>query len=320
MWTAFLLGLGHLLSVFFDISHNYGLAIIMLTVTLRIILMPLAIKQIKGMEQQQKQQAAMRKMQPELKKIKEKYKDDRAKMLEEQKRLHDEHGVNALTSLGGCLPMLLQFPILIAMYRMLLGCGKVLKKGSKACAAGYLGVKYLPVASALRRTIIAGKATFLTLKLGSTPSQIYKSQGLGPAIPYYTLVVLMGVTMWYQQRQMTKVTAVDPQMAQTQKFMAFLPLMFTFFFLRYPVGMTLYWVVTNIWTVGQQAILLKKFGPPPPEVAATGPNGKGASPNGSAKKIDPKMLDDAGRKSAVSKDQRKKPKGSGARKKRSGKR
>ena len=316
MWTAFLLGLGQMLSFFFDVAHNYGLAIIMLTITFRIILLPLAVKQVKGMEAQQKQQAAIRKLQPELKKLKEKHKDDRQKLYEEQKRLHEEHGVNAMSSLGGCLPMFLQFPILIAIYRMLLGCGKFVKAGAKSvCAPGYLGVKYLPVGSALRKTIIAGHATFVGLKLGATPADIYKSQGLVNALPYYLLVGVMGLTMWYQQRQMTRVTVVDPQMAQTQKFMAFLPLMFTFFFLRYPMGMTLYWVVTNIWTVGQQAILLKKFGPPPTAALAGGgaKPGKGSSPNGVAKKVDPKQVT-----SNPTKGNRPKPKGSGARKKRSG--
>jgi YidC/Oxa1 family membrane protein insertase len=109
VWGAILRFLGTILNGIYGIIPSYGLAIILLTVLVRIVLIPLTVKQIRSM-------AAMQKLQPELKRLQAKYKTDRQKLNEEMMKLYREHGVNPL---GGCLPLLMQMPVFIALYSVL---------------------------------------------------------------------------------------------------------------------------------------------------------------------------------------------------------
>src|SRR6266849_7050120 len=116
MFTAFhelLAFLGKGLAFFYDLIPSYGLAIILLTVAVRLVMLPLTIKQTRSMQE-------MQRLQPEVKRIQAKYKGDRQKMNEEMMNLYKEHKVNPL---GGCLPLLLQLPIFLALYRVFAGCG-----------------------------------------------------------------------------------------------------------------------------------------------------------------------------------------------------
>src|SRR5688500_8728749 len=135
MFSALLHGMGQLLAYFYSIIPNYGVAIIMLTILVRTAMIPLAIKQAHSMQANRGNAEKMRKLQPEVKKLKEKYKDDRQKVYEEQKKLYEEHGVNMLGGLNGCLPMLLQMPIFLAMYSVLSGCEKLI--GARNCVPGF---------------------------------------------------------------------------------------------------------------------------------------------------------------------------------------
>ena len=140
MFTLFheLLALmGRGLSFFYDLVPSYGLAIILLTVAVRLVMLPLTIKQTRSMQE-------MQKLQPEVKRLQAKYKGgDRQKMNEEMMKLYKEHKVNPL---GGCLPLLLQLPIFLALYRVFAGCGA---HNVKVCPISSVGTKYLPVGSAL---------------------------------------------------------------------------------------------------------------------------------------------------------------------------
>src|SRR6059058_4682110 len=108
-WQSLLNALGWVLSHIYDGAHNYGLAIILLTLGIRLILLPLDLKQIRSMQ-------AMQAIQPQVKGLQQKYKGNRQKLNEEMMRLYKERGVNPL---AGCLPMLLQIPVLIALYSVL---------------------------------------------------------------------------------------------------------------------------------------------------------------------------------------------------------
>ena len=191
---------------------NWGVAIILATFFLRLILFPL--NQF-AMLRMRKTQAEMARIQPKLKAIKARYakkKDaaSRQKMNEETMALYREEGINPMGGVSGCLPMFLQFPILIGFYNM------------------------LTVAVELR-----GAPFYLWIKDLSQPD------------PYYLIPVAMGLTMFFQQRMsMSKVT--DPVAQQQQKFMMFMPFMFTFFCLQMPAGMVLYWFVNNLLGIGQQ--------------------------------------------------------------------
>lgn len=198
-----------------NILANWGVAIILATLTLRIALFPL--NQF-AMVRMRKTQADMQKVQPKLKGIRAKYakkKDaqSRQKMNEETMALYRAEGINPMGGVTGCLPMFLQFPILIGFYNM------------------------LTVAVELR-----GAPFVLWIKDLSQPD------------PFYLIPLAMGVTMFVQQKMaMSKVT--DPMAQQQQKFMMFMPFMFTFFCLQMPAGMVLYWFVNNLLGIGQQELV-----------------------------------------------------------------
>lgn len=256
MFNSVVYGMGRLLAYFYDFIPSYGVAIVLLTVLVRVMMIPLAIKQAKIMEANRGNAEKMRSLAPEVKKLKDKYKDDRAKQYEEQKKLYDQHGVNMLGGLSGCLPMLLQMPVFYAMYSVLSGCNKIIGSG-RVCKVGF----HVPDGSALKAAIVDGQATFLGMNLNSLPSKALQEVGLLRALPYYLLIAVMGYTMWYQSRQMMRAQpVVDPQMAQTQKIMQFLPLMLVFASLSFPAGLTVYWSATNIWAIGQQYVLMRRFG------------------------------------------------------------
>jgi len=190
------------LNALFDLVHNWGLAIIVLTIIIRIFMWPLTRKSFVGM-------AAMQKMQPEMQRIQKLYSDDKVRMQQEMMKLYRE---SKTSPMSGCLPMLLQIPIFFALYKALL------------------------IAVPLRQ------AQFLWIS------------DLAVMDPYFILPVLMGVSMWWQQHLQMKSTApADPNnpMAQTQKFMKWMPVLFTALFAWMPAGLVLYWTVSNIFGIGQ---------------------------------------------------------------------
>ncbi|MCH7779404.1 MAG: YidC/Oxa1 family insertase periplasmic-domain containing protein, partial [Acidobacteria bacterium] len=194
---------------------NWGVAIILATLLLRIALFPL--NQF-AMVRMRKTQAEMQRIQPKIKAIRSKYakkKDaqSRTKMNEETMALYRAEGINPMGGVTGCLPMFLQFPILIGFYNM------------------------LTVAVELRGAPLVFWITDL-----SQPD------------PWKVIPVAMGITMFLQQRMaMSKVT--DPMAQQQQKIMMFMPFMFTFFCLQMPAGMVLYWFVNNLLGIGQQRLV-----------------------------------------------------------------
>lgn len=158
-----------LLNFFNQYVHNYGIAIILLTITVRILLLPLTIKQTKSMQ-------AMQKIQPKLKKLQEKHKDDKEKLQKEMMKFYAENKVNPLS---GCLPLLLQLPIFFALFRMLLE-NKALRK-----------------------------ASFLVIPSLSKSAGDF-SLAASQAIPYDLLIILMVATTYYSQKMIT----TDPQQAR----------------------------------------------------------------------------------------------------------
>lgn len=260
MFSSLLYGMGQLLAYFYSIIPNYGVAIIMLTILVRTAMIPLAIKQAHSMQANRGNAEKMRKLQPEVKKLKEKYKDDRQKVYEEQKKLYEEHGVNMLGGLSGCLPMLLQMPIFLAMYSVLSGCEKLI--GARNCVPGY----HIPKDSPLYAAIVERTGTFLGTNLEFKPAEVFNDAGPVGVLPYVILIAVMAGTMWYQTQMMMKAQpAPDPQFAATQKIMKFMPLMLVVFSWNFPAGLILYWSATNTWTIGQQFLLMKRYGANAPE-------------------------------------------------------
>ncbi len=205
--------LGQVLIFFHRFVGDYGLAIILLTILVRVVLLPLTIKQTRSMQD-------MQRVQPMLKKLQEKYKDDKQKLQEEMMKFYQEHKVNPL---GGCLPMLLQLPVMIALFYML-------KDNPLIKGAPFL--VFLPDLSKAAAAFGLPPLNWLA------------------AIPYIILVLLMVITTYVPQKMLTS----DPQQ---NKIMIFMSVFMAYIAWQLPAGVILYWVITNIWTVGQQYIMIK---------------------------------------------------------------
>ena len=202
--------------------HNYGWAIVLLTLIITMAMFPLKLKSLRSAQE-------MQKVAPIVKGIQDKYKSykfndpRKQKMNEEVMKVYSEHGINPL---GGCLPMLLQMPILYGFYRV------------------------LDIAIELRHA-----PWILWVKDLSTPDRL---NVLGFSIP--VLVILMTVASFVLQR-MTPMASVDPSQ---QRMMMFMPIMFAFMFYRLASGMVLYWLTSSVVQILQQVFINRRMPPPNP--------------------------------------------------------
>ena len=187
---------------------NYGIAIIIMTILLRLLMWPLTRKSYASM-------AAMQKMQPEMQRIQKLYANDKMRLQMEMMKLYQTHKTSPMS---GCLPMLLQIPIFFALYKALL------------------------VSVQMRN------AHFLWIS------------DLSAMDPYFILPILMGLTMWMQQylQSANKSAPANDVVAQTQKMMNWMPLLFTIMFAWMPAGLVLYWTVSNIFGIIQMQLIKKQ--------------------------------------------------------------
>jgi YidC/Oxa1 family membrane protein insertase len=266
-WQALLDGLGAVLAWIYDVIPNYGVTIIVLTVLIRVVLLPLGIKQIKSMQ-------AMQAIQPKVKELQKKYKGNKQKQQEETMKLYREAGVNPL---GGCLPLLLQFPILIAMYSILRAPlpNAAYDPVDSPDEPAYVN-NHLPLDSELYRDVTTGQNQgFLFMNLqcsliqAGTRAEIPNSQRqpsgqfhdcgesrFPDIVPYAVLLALMVGSTLYTQRQMQR--ASPPSASQQQQvLLKIMPVMFGFFGLQFPAGLVLYWTVSNLIQMAQQTFLLR---------------------------------------------------------------
>jgi YidC/Oxa1 family membrane protein insertase len=203
-WLWFLANpLFWLLDKIHDVLGNWGWSIVVLTIFVKIVLFPLSATAYKSM-------AKMRKLGPEMQRIKEQYGDDRQKMSQEMMKFYQKEKINPL---GGCLPILIQMPIFIALYWMLME----------------------------------------SVELRHAPFILWIDD-LSTKDPYFVLPILMGISMFVQQQ--LNPTPPDPMQA---KIMKMLPIIFTFFFLWFPAGLVIYWIVNNTISIIQQWIITRKI-------------------------------------------------------------
>lgn len=184
------------LKFFYQYVGNYGIAIILLTVIIKLLFWPLTQKSYKSMK-------SMQTLQPEMQKIRSKHKSDKERMNKEIMELYKNNRVNPM---GGCLPMFVQIPVFFALYKVLLG----------------------------------------TIELRHAPF-IFWLQDLSAKDPYYITPIIMGATMFIQQKMSP--STMDPTQA---KVFMFMPLIFTFMFLNFPSGLVIYWLINNLLTILQQ--------------------------------------------------------------------
>jgi YidC/Oxa1 family membrane protein insertase len=231
MWDTLILNpmLNALLVLYQVLFHNFTLTILVFTVLIRLITYPLTAQQQKSTRKLAELQQS-----DSWKKMQEKFGKDKEKMAQEQMKLYKEAGVSPF---GSCLPMLIQFPVLIGLYQAI----------NLAMAASPVQLldlskhvySFLPDAARL----IPLQNTFAWLNLGMPD-------------PIFVLPLLVVATTWLQSRVMTPATAgSDPQAAQMSQSMAVtMPLMIGYMSLQFPSGLSIYWIVSNVVSIAQYAI------------------------------------------------------------------
>lgn len=208
-----------LMNLFYSVIPNYGVAIIILTMLVKLLLWPLGQKSYKSMSE-------MKKIQPLMKEIREKYKEDKQRMNQEVMNLYRTYKINPL---GGCLPMVVQLPVFFALYRMLYEA---------------IELRHAPF--------------FLWINDLSAPDRLFRFSFTVPFMepPYGipVLTIIMGASMLLQQK-------MSPPMgdATQAKMMMFMPIIFTVIFINFSSGLVLYWLINNIISIAQQYFTQKKF-------------------------------------------------------------
>ncbi len=289
------------LEFFYGLYPNYAVAIALLTLSIMILLLPLTLKGTRSM-------LAMQKLQPELKKIQNKYKDDRQKLNEEMMAFYKENNINPVS---GCLPLLLQMPVFIVLYRTLF---QLLNRAPYGYDMGAAAVRATTNVNGGGGAGIWERFGFFQPQHISHTSQLYIDlsntrvmeawgmnlaesaqkalrEGFGHGAPYIILVALVTATSYYQQKQ---VSGRNPQAQvnpQQQMLMRIMPLFFAFISFTLPAGIVVYFLVSNLFRVGQQALITRTMyrddsGP----VATTGRVSDKSSTKSSAPAEKPKGL------------------------------
>ncbi len=209
-------------------ENSWGFAIVLLTFTIRLLILPLTFKSVKSMQKLQV-------LQPEIKKIQERYKDDRQRMNQEMMAFYQRNKVNPL---GSCLPILFQIPFFIALFELL--------------------------RSSEFKAEIAGEQSFFFI---SNLAQPLTDSGEYFALAF--LVVLYVAT----QLIASMITMVGGDKTQ-QRIMYALPFVFVVFIINFEAGLIVYWITTNVWTIGQQLVVRKLY--PKPDIAKADSGGDGA--------------------------------------------
>jgi YidC/Oxa1 family membrane protein insertase len=238
--------LGSVLSFFFQITNSYGLAIILLTVVVRLVLFPLTLKQTRSMQ-------GMARLQPEVKKLQAEHGQDKQKLNAEMMDLYKREKINPA---AGCLPLLLQLPVFFGLYQVIRG---LTNTGTMSWTQVQVSApKHLGKSSEMYRAIIndGGKLKSFGLNLAETASSV--TGGFGTRLPYLLMVLGIAATGFAQQIRANKLNpATTAQAAQMQQIMKILPVGFALFCFQAQAGLVVYWLASNIWTLVQQEVLNK---------------------------------------------------------------
>jgi YidC/Oxa1 family membrane protein insertase len=301
-WQALLDGLGWVVAQIYEVIPQFGVTIIVLTIVIRLVLLPLGIRQVRSMQH-------MQIIQPKVKQIQQKYKGNKQRQQEEIMKMYREYGVNPFS---GCWPVLLQFPVLIAMYSVLrfpqhpihipedtklhaavtrqirpveVTDGMTVEEiqelvpeepGSPR-GTSFLGMNLLCSAqqAGSRTAVLGDRAT-----VGEEAVALEYPVDCGGdvnRIPYYAFVALMFGTTYYQQRQMQKASPPGAASQQQQALLRIMPIMFGVFGIFFPSGLVVYWTTSNAWQIGQQYYMLRTR--PTEEALAAAADGKKRRPD-----------------------------------------
>lgn len=246
VWDLIKEGLGWSFATAYAFIPNFGIAIILVTMVINTLLFPLTLKQTRSSR-------AMMAIQPELQRIRRKYRDQREEMQRRMTELQRSHGASPLGCLG---PLLVQSPILFAIFRVL-----------NDPTGLHSDFSPVPTGSALWEAIRADQASFVGMDLALAPSQVI-SNGVVDAIPYLITMVVMitiqYVQQWYTQRDQVTVAGGERQQRQMQMFTRIMPLFLGFISWNFPAGLLLYWTTSNLVRLGQQITINWMDGRPEP--------------------------------------------------------
>lgn len=243
------------LRFFHGLLGSWGLSIIALTVVVRMLLLPLTLKQFRSMQ-------ALQKLQPEIKALQERYKDDRQRMNQEMMKFYQENKVNPLAS---CLPLAAQMPVFLALFYML---REDLKKDICPQIVSLAAEMKTSLANVTCERVAAGSAKFLVI-----PDLTGKATG----------AVLVGLIVLYVASQLVSSLVMSVSADKNQRrLIVLLPLLFVAFIIQFPAGLILYWITTNTWTILQGYIVRHRVGPmrpptPAPAAAAAAAGASGGS-------------------------------------------
>ncbi|MGW6459327.1 membrane protein insertase YidC [Streptomyces sp. NPDC055078] len=225
-----------------DTGWAWGLSIVSLVVLIRICLIPLFVKQIKSMRN-------MQALQPKMKAIQERYKSDKQRQSEEMMKLYKETGTNPLSS---CLPILAQSPFFFALYHVL----------SSIASGKTVGVIDKSLLDSARQAHIFGAP--LASKFMDSPEKVAALDASLTDVRIVTaiMIILMSASQFYTQRQLMQknvdLTVKTPYMQQQKMMMYIFPVIFAVMGINFPVGVLVYWLTTNVWTMGQQMYVINQ--------------------------------------------------------------
>ncbi|MEV6394935.1 membrane protein insertase YidC [Streptomyces sp. NPDC051907] len=225
-----------------DTGWAWGLSIVSLVILIRICLIPLFVKQIKATRN-------MQALQPKMKAIQERYKSDKQRQSEEMMKLYKETGTNPLSS---CLPILAQSPFFFALYHVL----------SEIAAGNPVGVLNQSLVDSARQAHIFGAP--IAAKFMDSPEKVEALNASLTDVRIVTavMIVMMSASQFYTQRQLMQknvdLTVKTPYMQQQKMLMYIFPVIFAVMGINFPVGVLVYWLTTNVWTMGQQMYVINQ--------------------------------------------------------------
>jgi YidC/Oxa1 family membrane protein insertase len=245
MFDPFFDAIAGLLAWFYElpvIGGSYGAAIVLLTLTVMVLVTPLTLKGTRSM-------MTMQALQPEIKRIQQEYADDRVRMNEEMLAFYKENQINPV---GGCLPLLLQMPVFILLYQVIQGLTRMGDDGT-------FDPKYLDQSSELYQSLDnSTEMVSWGLDLAESAADALRDSFVH-GLPYMVLIVLVAATSYIQQKQ---ISGRNPNMempAQQKMLLRVMPVFFAFISFNFAAALVVYFFVSNLYRIGQQAYISKKI-------------------------------------------------------------
>ena len=259
---------GDILTTIYDFFPNYAFAIIIFTCLVMIVLTPVTLKQTRSM-------LAMQKVAPELKKLRKKHGNDRDKLNQEMMALYQANGINPL---AGCLPLIAQMPIFFGLFYTVRGLTR--RTGDVGLRLGDVSIvdqtntDYIPALNAqvfnpdfigkdtemYRDLALSTEMTSLGMDLARTPWNVL-TNNFAEGLPYLLLVLLVGLSAWYQQRMISNrsSSSMSEMPTQQQLLMKYMPFMLPIFSFGFPAALVFYFLTSNAFRVLTQLFITRKY-------------------------------------------------------------